>query len=206
MKIDNRKIIYVFSFIVLFIIVLALIGVFPKGLGMCIALAFTIVLSGIIGYIAYKNKIEFVFVIMIIIALLSIALLLMNVKYYNKIKDLDVYKFQITLSSDESDKRYLFTYNNKMYYTYKTKDIKVIMNEDNKEYDLKDALENKLLTFDEIIGLAAPSNNTTGYKIYYDGGQPKYENDKYSIVVCEGSSKDVVFCPFDYKYEEEICK
>lgn len=206
MKIDKRKIIYAFSFLVLFIIVIALLGVFPKGIGMCIALVFTIILSGIIAYISLKNKIEFVGVIMLIIIALSLVLLVMNFKYYNKIKNLDKYKFQVTVEPSEKEKTYLFTYNNKTYYSYKVQNIKVIMDETGKEYNLKDALDNKLLTFDEILGLAAPSTNTTGYKIYYDGGQEKYDNDKYSIVVCEGSSNEVIFSTFDYKYQEDICK
>ena len=206
MKIDKRKIIYAFSFLVLFIIVIALLGVFPKGIGMCIALVFTIVLSGIIAYISLKNKIEFVGVIMLIIIALSLVLLVMNFKYYNKIKNLDKYKFQVTVEPSEKEKTYLFTYNNKTYYSYKVQNIKVIMDETGKEYNLKDALDNKVVTFDEILGLAAPSTNTTGYKIYYDGGQEKYDNDKYSIVVCEGSSNEVIFSTFDYKYQEDICK
>ncbi len=206
MKIDKRKIIYAFSFLVLFIIVIALLGVFPKGIGMCIALVFTIILSGIIAYISLKNKIEFVGVIMLIIIALSLVLLVMNFKYYNKIKNLDKYKFQVTVEPSEKEKTYLFTYNNKTYYSYKVQNIKVIMDETGKEYNLKDALDNKVVTFDEILGLAAPSTNTTGYKIYYDGGQEKYDNDKYSIVVCEGSSNEVIFSTFDYKYQEDICK
>ena len=206
MKIDKRKIIYAFSFLVLFIIVIALLGVFPKGIGMCIALVFTIILSGIIAYISLKNKIEFVGVIMLIIIALSLVLLVMNFKYYNNIKNLDKYKFQVTVEPSEKEKTYLFTYNNKTYYSYKVQNIKVIMDETGKEYNLKDALDNKVVTFDEILGLAAPSTNTTGYKIYYDGGQEKYDNDKYSIVVCEGSSNEVIFSTFDYKYQEDICK
>ena len=206
MKIDKRKLVYVFSFLVLFIIILALLGVFPKGIGMCIALIFTIVLSGIIAFISFKNKIEFVGVIMVILLLLSLYLLAMNFKYYNKIKDLNKYKFQVTVEPSEGKKTYLFTYNNKTYYTYNVKNVKVIMDESGKEYELKEALENKVVTFDEILSLAAPSTNTTGYKIYYDGGQEKYDNDKYSIVVCEGSSNDVIFSTFDYKYQEDICK
>ena len=91
-----------------------------------------------------------------------------------------------------------------MYYSYNVTNIKVIM-DDGKEYTLKDALENKVVSLNKILSLMTPSNDTTGYKIYYDGGQKKYNNDRYSVIVCEGKSKDVIFSTFDYEYKKEIC-
>ena len=92
------------------------------------------------------------------------------------------------------------------YYTYNLNKVEVIMREGGKKYTLKNALEKKIITLDEILELAIPNDGTEGYKIYYDGGQKKYDNDEYSIIECQGEKTDIIFSTFDYKYNPGICK
>ena len=200
----KKKVLYVLSVIVLMVLVISLLGFFDNKLGICIALAATFIFSLLLAYIAHKDEIKLVAVIMLITGILSLVLFIINFIIYEKSNISTSYEFQITVENNESPKTLLFTHKNKKYYSYNVSNIKVIY-EDGKEYTLKDALDNNIVTLSKILALAAPSNNTTGYKIYYDGGQEKYKNDRYSIVVCEGSSNDVIFGTFDYEYEKGIC-
>ena len=142
---------------------------------------------------------------MIMFAVLSIVMLVMNIIGYKKLLKTKVFKFQVTAEVQSSPKTFLFEHGGKKYYSYNLKNINIVM-KNKKTYTLEEALNKNIVTLDEILSLAAPSNNTVGYKIYYDIGQEGYENDEYSIVLCEGTSNDVVFSTFNYKYEEEICK
>ncbi len=200
----KKKIIYALSVLVLLILAISFIGVFDSKAGICVALAATFIFSLVLAYVSHKDKIKMIEVIMIIAAFISFVLFIVNFIIYKKNNILTTYPFQITLEEKESPKTLLFTYNDKMYYSYNVGNIEVIM-EDGTKYPLKEALETKKVTLSKILSLATPSNDTTGYKIYYDGGQKKYNNDKYSIVVCEGTSKDIIFSTFDYEYEKEIC-
>lgn len=200
----KKKIIYVLSVLVLLILVISFLGVFDSKAGICVALAATFILSVVLTYISHKDEIKIVEVVMIIAAIISLILFIINFVIYKKNNKITTYDFQVTVEEKESVKTLLFTYNNRMYYSYNVTNIKVVM-DDGKEYTLKDALENKVVSLNKILSLMTPSNDTTGYKIYYDGGQKKYNNDRYSVVVCEGKSKDVIFSTFDYEYEKEIC-
>lgn len=199
----KKKIIYVLSVIVLMILIVSLLGIFDNKLGICIALGATFIFSLLLAYISYKDDIKLVAIIMLITGALSLILFIINFVVYKKSNVGNSYEFQITVENKEGPKTLLFTHKNKKYYSYNVSNIKVIY-EDGKEYTLKDALDNNVVTLSKILSLATPSNNTTGYKIYYDGGQEKYSNDRYSIVVCEGNSNDVIFGTFDYEYEKGI--
>ena len=143
---------------------------------------------------------------MSIFTIIGIILTILSLCAYFKMNNNSNYKFQITVEPEESEKNFLFSYENHDYYTYNVKNVEVIMKKDGKSYSLEDALNNKLITLDEILTLAIPNENTIGYKIYYDGGQEKYKNDEYSITLCENDKNDVIFSTFNYTYEETICK
>lgn len=200
----KRNIVYVFSFIVLFILIMALLGVIEKNIGMIISLSLALVFSVLNAFIAHKNDIKIIEFLMILFAILSVVMLVMNIMGYKKILKTKVFKFQVTAEVQSSPKTFLFEYGGKKYYSYNLTNINIVM-KNKKVYTLEEALTKNIVTLDEILSLAAPSNNTTGYKIYYDIGQDNYENDEYSIVLCEGNSNDVVFSTFNYKYEEGIC-
>lgn len=184
----------------------SLMGVIEDTLGMIIAFSLFLVFTIVVFITARKNDIKFVEGIMVIFAIVTILLLGFTVKaYINKHKE-NTYKFQVIVNKDDTEKTKLFTYDGRDYYTYKLSSVEVIMNENDEKLSLENALINKKVTLDEILSLAVKNKNTTGYEIYYDGGQNKYENDEYSIVVCEKDKKDIIFSTFDYKYDESICK
>ena len=192
--------------ITIILMVLSLTNIINQSLGMCVALALVIVFDLVVARYAFKNDVKIIAYLMILLAGLGLVLFVFNVYGFKKMYKDENYKFQITLVKEESPKTFLFSYDGYDYYTYNTKNVNVILRSDEKTYTLKNALETNLITLDEILSLAIPNSNTIGYKIYYDGGQQKYDNDQYSIVVCENGKKDIIFSPFDYTYQDELCK
>ena len=207
MKRNRRNIaLVVIAVITIALMMLSLTDLIERNLGMCIALGFMIVFNGLAALTAFQNDIKMMGYLMIVLTLVGVGLLGYNMVALIRINKSNSYKFQVTTVPDISDKTLRFTYDGHDYYTYNTGEVKIVLKKDNKTYTLEQALNDKLITLDEILSLAAPSDNTIGYKIYYDGGQKKYDNDEYSVVVCENSKKDVIFGSFDYKYKESICE
>lgn len=191
--------------IIIAIMILSLLEVINSQLGMSIALGIVVVFNGIVAYIGFKNDVKFMGWLMSVLAVFGLVLTIINVRSYLTNGINDNYKFQIIVENNNSPKTFMFTHDGYNYYTYNLSSVKTILRSDGKTYDLKNALEEKIITLDEILSLAVPNDNTGGYKIYYDGGQSKYENDEYSIVVCENGKKDIIFSTYDYVYDN-ICK
>jgi hypothetical protein len=195
----------IYAAIIIVIMLLAITNVIEETLGMSIALALLVIFNIIVGVYAYKADVKIITGLMVLFAIVGLVLFGLNLKTYFKNTVKEDYKFQVTLENSESEKTLLFNYDNHNYYTYNTSNVQIILKEDGKTYGLQEALESNLITLDEILKLAIPDNDTLGYKIYYDGGQKQYENDEYSIVVCENSTNDVIFGTYDYTYEDGIC-
>ncbi len=192
--------------IIIVIMILSLLNAINELLGMSIALFLIDIFCIIVAIIAFKKDVKLIGLLMSIFTIIGIILTILSLCAYFKMNNNSNYKFQITVEPEESEKNFLFSYENHDYYTYNVKNVEVIMKKDGKSYSLEDALNNKLITLDEILTLAIPNENTIGYKIYYDGGQEKYKNDEYSITLCENDKNDVIFSTFNYTYEETICK
>lgn len=192
------------ALVVILIMALSLTKVINSMIGMAIALGLFVVFALLVASYASGIGIDIIKYLMIVFAVLGFFLMVFNIRAYFLTKVDDDYKFQVITSMNNSEKTLMFENDGKKYYTYNLSSVDVIMRENEEKLSLKDALETKKITLDEILSLAIPNQNTNGYKIYYDGGQPRYSNDEYSIVVCENN--DIIFSTFNYTYNEEICK
>ena len=205
MKLKENAGIVVLAVITILMMVLSLVGVIEDTLGMSITFLLFLAFTIIVALNAKKNDIKFIEYIMIIFAVMTIIVLVFTVRAYIVKRSTGTYKFQVIVEKAKNEKTLMFNYEGHNYYVYNLSKVSVILEEDKQEYTLQDALTKRLITLDEILELAAKDSNTVGYEMYYDAGQQKYENDEYSIVICDNDSKDIVFSTFDYKYTSTIC-
>lgn len=203
----KRAFIILLAVLTIAIMVLSLTNMIEQSLGMCIALGLIVIFNIVIAIGAFKSDVKLIAYLMVFLAVLGVILLAYNIMGYIKMNKVNGdYKFQLIAKPENKEKTLLFNFNGHDYYVYNVEDVNVILKSDGKTYTLKDALNNQLLTLEEILKLSVPNENTIGYKIYYDGGQPQYENDQYSLVICENEKNDIIFSTFNYTYEDEICK
>lgn len=206
MNLKKNIVVIILAILTILVMGLALTGIINDILGMMVAftlfLAFTIIMT----VNAHKNGVKFVEYVMILFMVITLVLLGVTVKTFIKGHNESKYKFQVLVTNNTSEKTKLFSYGGHDYYTYNLSDVSIMIEESHEKKSLEDALNNNDVTLDEILKLTSKDSNTSGYSIYYDGGQAKYDNDEYSIVVCENANKDVIFSKFDYKFNESICK
>ena len=199
----KKVLIIVLAVITVFIMILSLTKIINSLIGMALALCLFTVFSVLIAVYANEQDIQLIKYVMIVFAFLGLFLTIFNIRAYFLTRLDNNYKFQIIVTEKKENKNLLFEFDNHKYYTYNLSAVDVIMKENEEKLSLKDALEGNKITLDEILSLAIPNNNTKGYKIYYDGGQAKYANDEYSIIVCD--NQDIIFSTFNYTFKEEIC-
>ncbi len=192
-----------FAILIVVIMILALANVIDEKIGMCISIGLVTLFNLSVSIFAFKKDIKIIGVLMILFMLIGLTLLGINIyTIINPEKEPEEAKFRILIKEDRSDRKILIDANNRKYYTFNLETVDVEFKD--KTYSLKEAFEVERVSLEDILDQAIPNNNTDGYKIYYDGGQG-YQNDKYSIVVCE-NSKNVVFAPYSYKYDPKICE
>ena len=206
MKLKENAGIILFAIVIIIMMILSFVKVIEDTLGLSITFLLFLVFTGIVFNKARKQDVKFVEYVMIIFAIITLVILVFSVRAYIIKRSTNVYKFQVVVEKENKEKTLLFNYDNHNYYVYNLSSVSIIMESTGEKHTLKEALETGDVTFDEILSLAAKDSNTTGYEIYYDAGQKKYENSDYSIVVCDNENKDVIFSTFDYKFNEEICK
>lgn len=206
MKIKKNAGIIILAVIIILTMVLSLFKVIEDTLGMSIAFILFLVFTIIVASNAKKNDVKFIEYIMLGITVLTVIALVFTIRAYVIKTVSHTYKFQVIVEKENKEKTFMFKYDDHNYYTYNLSNVSVIIDKTNEKYTLEDALSEKAVTLDEILELCAKDMDTVGYELYYDAGQKKYDNDEYSITVCDNENKDVVFSTFDYKYTEEICK
>lgn len=189
----------------IFIMVLSLTNTINQAIGMDVALLLMIAFNVIIAVYAFKKDAKAVTWIMGIFAVIGAVLLVINTVLYIKSSKEDGFKFQVTIEPGENEKTSLFAYDNHEYYVNGIKGVNIEM-KDGKKYNLKDAIEGKVVTLDEILDLMVPDTGTVNYKLYYDEGQEEYKNDSYSVLVCENETHDVIFGAYDYTYDDLCTK
>lgn len=193
-----------FAIVILTIMALAITNVIEETLGMCIALFLVILFNLLMAIVAHKHNIKIIEWLMILFML--IGAVLFGVNLYSLLdKPEESSKIQVIATPNTSEKTQIFSYSNRNFYTYNLSNIEIMFIESNKRYPLKEALEDKLTTLDEILSEAIPNSDTKGYKIYYDGGESDFDHDEYAIVMCENSG-DVIFTNYDYTYEPTMCE
>ena len=206
MKIKKNAGIIILAIIIILTMALSLIGIIDDTIGMSIAFLLFLVFTIIVALNAKKNDVKLIEYIMILFSIISVIVLIFSIRAYIIKHNSITYKFQVVVEQQKKEKTFIFNYDNHNYYVYNLSKVSLIMEKNQEEYLLEDALKNEYVTLDEILSLAAKDTNTVGYQMYYDAGQRKYKNDEYAIVVCENENNDVIFTTFNYKFNEEICK
>jgi len=204
MKIKKNLWVILLAVAIILLMILSLTNIIKDTLGMSLAFALFIAFSLIIAKYAKKNDVKLIEYLMVFFAFITTIFLFFTIKAYFKTKGLNKYKFQIVVNEKVNEKTLMFEYDNHNYYMYNLDKVDVIIDKTGKKLSLEDALKNKEITLKEILNLAIPNDGTAGYKIYYDGGQNKYKNDEYSIIVCENDTNDIIFSTFKYTYDD-IC-
>jgi len=192
-----------FAVLILTIMLLALTKVINENLGMCIALFLVVIFNLLVALVARKHQVKIVEWLMIIFMIIGLALFGINL-FVLLGKPEETSKIQLIATPNVSEKSQMFSYSDRNFYTYNLSDVEVMLVGENKKYSLKEALEDKLTTLDEILSEAIPNENTKGYKIYYDGGESEFQDDEYAIVVCENNG-DVIFTNYEYTFNPDIC-
>ena len=192
-----------FAVIILFTLILSFLGVIEKALGLIIVLVLMILFNLFGVMIAKKEKVSIIFYIMLVFTIICVILLILNIVSYVKIKKVKEFNFQITAEKEVSPKAKLFSYDNNDYFTYNMKNVKILIN--NKEYELQTAFEENKITLNKLKESMISDKKESTYIIFRDGGSEKIENSSYSMVLCQNNNKDIVFVPFDFKYDEKVC-
>ena len=206
MRIKEHLGIIILAVIIILTMLASFMSIIDNTLGMTIAFVLFLIFTIIVALNAHKNDVKLIEGIMILFGIITLVIIISSIRAYILKHQSDMFKFQIIVKEETNDKSLLFNYDNHSYYSYNLSAVTVIMEETQEKYSLQDALTKGYITLDEILALTAKDSNTNGYEIYYDAGQKKYDNDEYSIIVCNNENKDVIFSTFDYKYSEEICK
>ncbi len=191
-----------FALIAVVVMILSVTGLIEETLGICIALSMTVIFTLIVAVMAYKLDIKILTVIMGIFMVIGLVLLGINLTALLKNKPQPKDDFTVSVVEDESEKTHLFTNGGKNYYTYRLADIRFAIGNKG-SIPLKEAIEGGHITLKKILDAAIPNEGTSGYKIYYDGGNGG-STEKYSIVVCENTNH-VIFANYEYDYEDGIC-
>ncbi len=188
-----------FALLIIAIIALSLSNIIDETLGMCIALVLIVIFMFLVALSAYKHDVKIVLILMVI--LMTVGVILLGYNIYSILTQEEGHTLYLTIKENTSEKTKMFSYKNSNYYTYNLSEIKV--HKDNSTDTLENALTKNLVTLEDILSLAIPSEDTLGYKIYYDGGSGENASDAYSIVMCD--NKDIIFAPYTYNYSSEIC-
>ncbi len=188
-----------FALLIIAIIALSLSNIIDETLGMCIALVLIVIFMFLVAITAYKHDVKIVLIIMVV--LMTIGVILLGYNIYSILTKEEENILSLTVKESTTDKTKIFSYKNSNYYTYNLSEVLVSKND--KTETLENALTKGLVTLEDILSLAIPSEDTVGYKIYYDGGSGEHASDAYSIVICESS--DIIFAPYTYNYSEKIC-
>lgn len=188
-----------FALLIIAIIALSLSNVIDETLGMCIALVLIVIFMFLVAISAYKHDVKIVLVLMVV--LMTIGVILLGYNIYSILTKEEENTLYLTVKESTDVKTKMFSYKNSNYYTYNLSEIHVHKND--KTDTLENALNKGLVTLEDILSLAIPSEDTVGYKIYYDGGSGENASDAYSIVMCD--NKDIIFAPYTYNYSEGIC-
>lgn len=189
--------IVIFALIILIVMILAITGLINESIGMCISLGLLSILNLLVAIIAFKNDVKIVGVVMLLFLIVGLSLLVFNLYSVFNSRVNNEYDFQITVKEKESPKTLIFNHDGKNYYTYNLSEVNLIISHDDKVESLENAFKNDIVKLEDILNLAIANDGTLGYKIYYDGGVDKYQNDTYSVVVCENNN-DVIFSTFNY--------
>lgn len=193
----------IFAAVIIILITISMIGVIDENVGMCISLFLVIIFTLLLAGTAHKNELFAIEAVMIIFMVIGIVLFGLNV--YNLLKKDSVdFDFQITVTNDQSEKTELFSYEGVNYYSYNVRDIMVNFTDGKGKHTLKEAFQSGYVNLSKIQDLMIPNEGTEGYRIFYDGGDSKYPNSQYSLVMCREDT--AVFAPYDYVYNEEICR
>lgn len=195
-----------FAVFIITLMLASITGLIDEHIGMCVSLGLAILFTIIVAITAYKNGVTVIMLLMIVLTIAGIGLLAINIySLMNDSDDENTPKFYVSVNNNNEPKTKLFSHNGIDFYSYNTGNVKVNLLDQNRVYSLEDAITLGHITLDEILSTSIPSEGTKGYKIYYDGGLEKYENDEYSLIVCE-TSKDVIFAPYNYTYTSSICE
>lgn len=201
----NRALIILLAVVIVVIMFLSLADIIESSWGMTLSLLLFIIFDVIMARLAKLNDVKIIEYLMIGFALIGTVLFSVNLIMRIKTAQVENYKFQVVVTPSKSDKKFLFSHGGHDYYTFNLSDVGVIIGANDERKDLQSALESGQITLEEILDLAIPNSNTVGYKIYYDGGQSRYKNDEYSIVVCEDEKESIIFSTYDYEYIDGIC-
>lgn len=193
----------IFAIIIVILMAISITGIIDEQIGMCISLFLVIIFTLILAGTAHKSGLFAIEILMFLFMVIGVVLFGLNI--YNLIKGDEEYEFQIVVSPNESAKQKFMTYGGYDYYTYNLSSVKVVLSKNDKTYSLDEAFQNNLLDLEKIQSLMVPNEGTVGYKIFYDGGQSKYNNSQYSLVVCE-NKKEAIFTTYDYVYTEDMCQ
>jgi len=189
----------IFALSIIAIITLSLSNVIDETLGMCTALVLIVIFMFLVAISAYKHDVKIVLVLMVV--LMTIGVILLGYNIYSILTKEEENTLYLTVKESTSNKTKMFSYKNSNYYTYNLSEVQVHKND--KTDTLENALNKGLVTLEDILSLAIPSEDTVGYKIYYDGGSGESASVAYSIVMCD--NKDIIFAPYTYNYSKSIC-
>ncbi len=203
MKKNKNLPMIIFAIIIIALMTASITGIIDEQIGMCISLFLVIIFTLILAGSAHKSDLLAIEILMFLFMIVGVILFGLNV--YNLVKGEEKYEFQLIASPNESDKQKFMTYDGYDFYTYNLKSVSVIMSKNDKTYSLNEAFQNNLLSLEKIQSLMVPNQGTVGYKIFYDGGQSKYSNSQYSLVICE-NKKEAIFTTYDYVYTEDMCQ
>lgn len=201
-----KKYLFIISLTVLILILMfmSMVGIISSGIGMIVT-TILILMFNIIGVVlAKKEKIDFIFYTMLIFAIISFIVLIINIICIGKTAKSNTFDFQITAETTKREKSKIFTYNGADFYSYNMKNINCIKS--GHEVSLEQAL-NSGLTINEIKKAMIADEKGDEATVYRDGGVANIQNSSYSIIFCnDGKNKgDIIIAPFNYEYKKGIC-
>lgn len=191
-------------FMIIFAILIGLLmfasmsNIIDEKVGMCVSMTLAVIFTIIVAISAYKHDLKAVVVLMVILMIIGVGLLSFNViRLFVKVEDKTFY---LSLETDNSERKKLFSYENRTFYTYNVSNVQV--NKSGISYGLEDAIKNNIIKVEDILSESIPSENTVGYKKYYNGGIDSIKNDELSIMVC---GEKIIFCPYSMNFNESLC-
>lgn len=200
----KRYWVILFAIVIVAVMALALTNVIDETLGMCVSLALVIIFTFLVALGAYKSDVKIIVGVMVVFMILGVLLLGFNIYSLVEKSNNDEEKFYISVEQKESEKKNIFSYNERKYYTYNLENVRVNFISQEKSYPLEEAITKGYITLDKILSMAIPNDPKDDYQIYYDGGVDNYDNDEYSIILCS-KSRDVIFAPYNFNNTKNIC-